>query len=367
VTLLEFPALKLLWSPGHVLVHGHKWPVGETVPIPKSGLSFGGEGDVRAMGMIQPQCTLDAQLMLQHKPGKYSVINGKAPPVMGFDAMPMKLEHRDLFELAGGTLLRVLRREDVEVRSPTLEGAMEAAPDDAELLHVWCDFLLDHGDPLGERIAKARAGQYLDDDAQWLDAMAAHYEMARLDVTWKNGLAERVVLRETEIGFTSLKSALEQLLSLRVMRFLRELVVDVSSDQLLVKDGLFALGSVALPSTLKSLSLGDVPATYRDPSESALARFHRPVAVGYYRGAQLEVVASTLAEHKPGDRLEVNESFYTRGYGIRRQGLRYRLESEHEGPGRPKIHGKPVDGLPLRDGDIIELGPELTVRFTLVR
>jgi hypothetical protein len=366
---LEFPALKLLWSPGHVLVHGHKWPVGEAVPIPKSGLRFGGEGDVRAMGIIHPQGTLDSQLVFHHKAGKYSVINGKAPPNVNElgDALPVKVEHRDLLELEGGTLWRVLEREDVEVRSPTLEGAMEAAPDDAELMHVWCDFLLDHGDPLGERIAKARAGQYLEDDAQWLDALAAHYEMARLDVTWKNGLAERVVLRETEIGFSSLKSALEQLLSLRVMRFLRELVVDVSSDQLLVKDGLYALGQVTLPTSLKSLSLGDVPATFRETSESALARFNRPVAVGYYRGAQLEVVASTLPEHKPGDRLDVNESFYTRGYGVRRQGLRYRLESEHEGAGRPKIHGKPVDGLPLRDGDIIELGPELSVRFTLVR
>jgi hypothetical protein len=353
-----------------VLVHGHKWPVGETVPIPKSGLRFGGEGDVRAMGILKPQCTLDVQLMLQHRAGEYSVINGNVPPLQGEDAMPMKLKHRDLFELKGGTLLRVLEREDIEVRSPTLEGAMEAAPDDAELLHVWCDFLLDHGDPLGERIAKARAGQYLDDDAQWLDALAAHYEMARLDVTWKNGLAERVVLRETEIGFTSLRSALEQLLSLRVMRFLRELVLDVSSDQLLVKDGLYALGQVTLPQTLRLLSLGDVPATFRETSESALARFTRPVAVGYYRGAQLEVVHSSLDEHKVGDRIDVNESFHApKGYGVRRQGLRYRLESgfENEGDRRPKIHGKPVDGLPLRDGDIIELGPELTVRFTLVR
>jgi hypothetical protein len=359
---LEFPALKLEWSPGHVLVHGHKWPVGESVPIPKGGLRFGGEGDVRAMGIIQPQCTLDRELVLHHEHLQYSVINGRSTDEM----QPMKLKHRDLFELKGSTLLRVLEREDIEARSPTLEAAIEGAPDDAELMHVWCDFLLDHGDPLGERMAKARAGQFLEDDAQWLNAWAPQYQMGRLDVTWQNGIAMRSVLRETEIGFSSLRLALEQLLALRVMRFLKELVVDVSSDQLLVKDGLFALGAVALPPTLKTLSLGDVPATFRQTSEAALSKFNRPVQVGYYNGAQLEVIASKLEQHKVGDRIDA-ESFYTRGYSIRRQGLRYRLDSEHEKLGRPKYRDLPVDGLPLLDGDVIELGPELTVRFTLVR
>src|SRR6185295_17864119 len=149
-----------------------------------------------------------------------------------------------LVELPRGTLLRVLERDDVEARSETLEAAMEAKPEDDEVVHVWSDFLLDQGDPLGERLAKARAGLAVE-DAQWLDALAPHYEMGRLEVAWKNGLAQRAVLRDTESGFASLQQALEQLLSLRVMRFLRELVVDVSSDRLTVKDGLLALQAVA--------------------------------------------------------------------------------------------------------------------------
>ena len=49
------------------------------------------------------------------------------------------------------------------------------------------------------------------------------------------------------------------------------------------------------------------------------------------------------------------------------EGQRYRLSSDRHGAERPKIRGRPVDALPLRDGDVIEMGPELSVRFTLVR
>jgi hypothetical protein len=370
---MSWPSLKLLWSPGHVLAYGHAWRPGELLAIPRSGLDFGGTGEVRVEGINTPHCSLDGRLMLRHPhaEGDYSMVNGR-PQHEG------TLAHRDLLELPRGTLFRVLERDDIEARSPTLEAAMEANPDDDELVHVWSDFLLDQGDPLGERIAKARAGVAVE-DAQWLDALAPHYEMGRLEVAWKNGLAQRVVLRDTESGFSSLKQALELLLSLRVMRYLRELVVDVSSDRITVKDGLTALGAVTLPGTVTRLSLGDIPEGYRAVAEVLLPTFGRPVDIGFFRGAQLEVLATTMDRHAVGERIEVGDGVslgplgmgdfgpMVISYRIRREGSRYRLTRQAEDAERPKIRGKPVDEFPLRDGDIIELGNNLTVRFTLVK
>src|SRR5690242_4074 len=98
---MSWPALKLVWSPGHVLEHGHAWRVGELVPVPASGLTFGGAGDVRALGINAPHCTLDGRLTLRHPYAKedYSIVNGRA-------LHEATLAHRDLLELPRGTLLR---------------------------------------------------------------------------------------------------------------------------------------------------------------------------------------------------------------------------------------------------------------------
>src|SRR5690242_3994425 len=113
---MRFPALKLLGSPGHVLAYGHAWRVGEALPIPRAGLSFGGSGDVRAVGLNAAHCTLDGRQRLRHPhhAGDFTLVNGRP-------RHEAALGHRDLVELPRGTLLRLLEREDVEARSPTLE------------------------------------------------------------------------------------------------------------------------------------------------------------------------------------------------------------------------------------------------------
>jgi hypothetical protein len=355
---MAYPALRLLWSPGNVLALRHQLHVGQELAVPKTGLTLGKEGDVQERNLRDVEYFLGHELEFRTRDNV--MINGRATG-------RTTLRHRDLLELKGGVLFRVLQREDVEARSPTLEAAITGNPDDDEVVQVWRDFLLDHGDPLGERIAKARAGEDAD-DGQWLDTFAKYYEMSRLDVTWRNGLAHRVVLRDAEEGFGSLKHALERLFSVRVMRFLRELVIDVSSDRLEVKDGLKALAAVSLPPSLRTLSLGDVPETYRHVSEAALATFGRPVQVGYFTGARLEVVTSKVPHFASGEQLALgDDGFHFDRYHIQRDGQRYRLSSGHHGAERPRIRGRPVDALPLRDGDEIEMGPELSVRFTLVR
>ncbi len=407
---MQFPALKLLWSPGHVLLNGHEWAHRTVVPIPKVGLRIGGQGDVRAQGVLQDHCLIGPrvinethwpavsagpeQLLLSHHKA-FSLVNGR----------PRKeawLSHRDLVELPGGLLFRVLEREDIEVSSNALETAIAAAPNDPVLFHVWRDFLLDMGDPLGERIAKAKAGEQLD-DARWLDSFAPLYEMGRLQIEWSNGLAVRAVLRDTESGFESLERALILLFSLRVMRFLRELVLDVSSDKHTIADGLLALRAVALPTTLKSVGLGDVSEADRPVAELALAldlKRHGPfplaLDLGFFRDAQVEVLArGPKLPHAIGDRINVGphlelvrrpaalsassseDDVCTRSsshdpedyarYSILRDGPRYLLTRPRSLGDRPKANGYAVDDFPLRDGDTIELGDSLTVRFTLLR
>src|SRR5581483_10527220 len=120
--------------------------------------------------------------------------------------------------------------------------------------------------------------------------------------------------------------------------------------------------------SLRTLSLGDVPETFRLVSQAAIATFGRPVEVGYFTGARLEVVTSKVPHFTAGEHIAVGyDGFHFAGYHIHSLGRLYRLSSDRHGAERPKLRGRPVDALPLRDGDVIEMGPELSVRFTLVR
>jgi hypothetical protein len=162
---MAYPALRLLWSPGNVLALRHQLHVGQELAVPKTGLTLGKEGDVQERNLRDVEYFLGHELEFRTRDNV--MINGRATG-------RTTLRHRDLLELKGGVLFRVLQREDVEARSPTLEAAITGNPDDDEVVQVWRDFLLDHGDPLGERIAKARAGEDAD-DGQWLDTFAKYY------------------------------------------------------------------------------------------------------------------------------------------------------------------------------------------------
>jgi uncharacterized protein (TIGR02996 family) len=383
---MNFPALELVWTPTGLgsVVNGHAWPVGALQPWPEAGLSFGIEGDVRLRfpSDVKEICRIDRRgggVRLWHLLKRdHCIVNGRE-----VDEQELQLHHRDLVAFQRGPVLRVLEHEVVQVRSGSLEAAICAAPHDRELKRVYADFLLDRGDPLGERIARARSPDAAQiDDATWLDVLAGHYEVGALQIEWDHGLAATAVLRQVLAGFASFEQGLRHLAALPVMRFLRELTVDISSDKLSVAEALQALGRVELPATVSRVSFGDVPYSERPHAEALLDGLPRPVELGYYREAQLEVLSAT--RHKPGEHLQVGEHLELGRSGfmsmmshnvllggshlLARDGPRFVLariitDSEHA-----KVNGRVVvDRFPLRDGDVIELPGELTAKFKLVR
>lgn len=391
---MNFPALELLWSPTGTgsVVHGHSWPLGGLHPLGDVGLTFGFEGNVRLrfppphegreIAKIEKR---HGAVRLWHLTGKHHcAVNGRY-----IEERELTLRHRDLVAFERGPVFRVLEHEVTAARSPTLEALLSASPGDAELLHVYGDFLLDHGDPLGERLARARSSSSVD-DGTWLDVFAVLYEAGRLEIEWEHGFAKRAVMRESLAQFPTLEGALRHLCALPVMRFLRELVIDVSSDRLGVADGVEALARVTLPKTCTKLSFGDVPLSQRERVVQELAAAApRQIDVGYFTAANLEMlkVQSSLAElYRDGDRVAIesrieigrSDAMSVLGHNvllggshmIMRDGARYvlvHLDRDDRDAAPAKVNGRAVDRYPLRDGDLIELSDVLTARFTLTR
>jgi hypothetical protein len=385
-----YPALELVWSPtgrGSV-VKGHLWSQRELIALPPGGLTFGLLGDVRVQYHTKHASEPVNAFKLEQRDGRLVLWRYASDPYCSVNGRVRKdreleLRHRDVVALPPGPVFRVHERQLVSARSPSLEAAIRTSPDDRELFQVYRDFLLDQGDPLGERIARSRLGP-LDDDATWLDVLGIHYESGELQIEWTMGLATSAVLRETLAVFNDLEEGLQHLLELPVMRFLRELTLDVSSDRVNVAAGLEALSRVQLPATLRRVSLGDVPEADRRESELLLARFGKPVEVTFYNEAALEVLSSVPdANHKAGDNLRVGEQIelgrtgYSShlshnvllggSYLIARDGPRYVLARIVNSAAPPKVNGRAVDRFPLRDGDVIELAGELTAPFNLLR
>ncbi|MBK7865376.1 MAG: hypothetical protein IPJ65_43625 [Archangiaceae bacterium] len=385
---MNYPALELVWTPTGLgsVVNRHAWPVGGLQELPPQGLSFGIEGDVRLRSPPEPKeiCKIDRRgggVRLWHLLKRYHcVVNGRL-----IDEQEVVLHHRDLVALPMGPVVRVLEEEMVRARSPSLEAAISAAPEDRELVHVYSDFLLDQGDPLGERLARSRgvSGAFAD-DAQWLDVLAGHYEAGALEVEWSYGLAVKAVLRSSLRAFSTLEQALAHLLALPVMRFLRDLTVDISSDKLSVAEALHALGRVQLPVTLARLGLGDLPEADRARTAALLAASRLPIDVSYYAEAQLVILSSAAAAApkvgetlQVGDRLELGRSGFMSGLNqnvllggshlVVRDGPRFVLARIQVDADPAKVNGRVVDRFPLREGDVVELPGELSARFKLVR
>ncbi len=385
---MHFPALQLIWSPtgAGAVVQGHSLPVGGVEPVPEMGLTFGFEGNVRlrypppheAREICRIEKRAGGLRLLHYHPTKHHcAVNGRA-----VEERELQLEHRDVVSFTKGPIFRVLEAQLVEARSPSLEAAIRAAPRDEELLRVYADFLLDQGDPLGERLARARSGAD-DDDARWLGVLALLYEAGRLNVEWRHGLAVKAVLRNPLGVFASLEQALTHLVALPVMRFLRELTLDVSSDRLSIADGLQALSAVKLPDTVTLVSLGDVPVAQREAVELLLARSERKAHVGYFRDAVLSILkAENQDVLKAGDQVSVTSrrvelgrteavsqlfgTYVIGSHVIGADGARFLVASLGDAP-PPLVNGRPVDKYPLRDGDVLEIGTDLVARFTLVR
>lgn len=156
-------------------------------------------------------------------------------------------------------------RSEVRADDPLLKDAIARDPDAVEPWLVYADWLLERGDPLGERMAAARSGGRLD-HAPWLGPLGERLYQGELEIDWHLGLARRATFRQV-VGQLPYDwhDAVSTLLRTRVGQFLRELVIDVprlraSQRPLEIEELIDAQRLIAslptLPPTLERLSLG---------------------------------------------------------------------------------------------------------------
>jgi hypothetical protein len=121
----------------------------------------------------------------------------------------------------GDTLLVFLDRP--EATNADLEAAVGERPDDASRVRVWADWLLDHGDPLGEHLLAPHPS------AHALDGLEPLVRDGRLELDWQHGLIRAARLRCVNDASYSSVELLARLVSLRVARWLTSLTVDLST------------------------------------------------------------------------------------------------------------------------------------------
>ncbi len=168
----------------------------------------------------------------------------------------------DLVQL-GAVTLRF--QTDAPVEDPAILEAIAARPEDLDAWLVYSDQLQELGDPLGERIARARGGDRLD-HLPWLGALWEPFVSGALEIEWHLGFVRRAWLR-TVAGRMPIdwQATAAGLFNLRVGRFVRELTVDVPRlsavpaarlPEAIIEAQRALAGIPALPSTLERLSLG---------------------------------------------------------------------------------------------------------------
>jgi uncharacterized protein (TIGR02996 family) len=156
-------------------------------------------------------------------------------------------------------------RSEVRADDPLLSEAIARDPDAVEPWLVYADWLLERGDPLGERMAAARSNGRLD-HAAWLGPLGERLLQGELEIDWHLGLARRATFRQV-VGQLPYDwhDAVSTLLRTRVAQFLRELVIDVPRlrsgprpleiEELIDAQRLIA-SLPTIPLTLERLSLG---------------------------------------------------------------------------------------------------------------
>lgn len=156
-------------------------------------------------------------------------------------------------------------RTEVRTDDPLLREAISRDPDAAEPWLVYADWLLERGDPLGERMAAARTGGRLD-HGSWLGPLGERLFQGELEIDWHLGFARRVTFRQV-VGQLpwDWHDAVSTFLRTRVAQFLRELTIDVPRlrsrtgplelDELIDAQRLVAT-LPTLPSTIERVSLG---------------------------------------------------------------------------------------------------------------
>jgi uncharacterized protein (TIGR02996 family) len=123
--------------------------------------------------------------------------------------------------------VRLRYRSDLPGDDPSLLAALSASPDDEAAWLVYADHLQELGDPLGERITRARAGGRLD-HLPWLGPLWESFVNGELEVEWQWGFIKRATVRVVA-GRLPLdwRATASLLMSLRIGRLLRSLIIDL--------------------------------------------------------------------------------------------------------------------------------------------
>lgn len=116
---------------------------------------------------------------------------------------------------------------EVPEENEPLRQAVLAAPDDPSPIAVWADWLQEHGDPLGERLANALRGGRIDHQP-WLGPSWDVFLSGQLELEWRHGLLRRATLRAVAGKETAdVAGTVGALTGLRVAIALESLVVDL--------------------------------------------------------------------------------------------------------------------------------------------
>lgn len=282
----------------------------------------------------------------------------------------------------GDVTLRFLEFDEPEHREPGLEAAIAAADDEA-CWEVYADWLLALGDPLGERIRGLRPH-----DAEFLGRLRPLVtEHGVLTLEWSHGFIRSARLRSW--GSIEAEQLLVWLLALPVARFLRSLEVELRSFVSRQRGP----EATRLPTVLEQIQrvLKDAPLPALErlelgplfvPVDPALTRVVRPRNaprlpqpgphgfLGVKSAAWLEIERGL--EPGPRRELHVDERVQLQ------ETPRVLVGSVYWNEGWNLFHASPedrtkelrLDGRPLhsnwhalRDGDLIESGEWLRLRF----
>ncbi|MGV3620622.1 MAG: FHA domain-containing protein [Archangium sp.] len=163
----------------------------------------------------------------------------------------------------GEVVLRYV--SDAPTEEPETLEAIIRSPDDPAAWLVYSDHLQERGDPLGERIARAVAGQRVE-HMTWLGSLWDAFVAGEIEIDWSFGFIRRATFR-TAAGRMqpNWREQLATLLNLRIGRFTRSLSIDlprlqqltaVHVPEELVKAQQYLAALPALPSSLERVSLG---------------------------------------------------------------------------------------------------------------
>lgn len=177
----------------------------------------------------------------------------------------------DLLEL-GQTQLRFVL--EAEHDDGAMLASVMANPDSEPHWLVYCDWLIERGDPLGERIVRARAGQRIDHQP-WLGPLWPHHLSGAVELEWKLGFVVNASIRaiagRPEIDWRHSVSAL---CSARVGAILRALTIDLPRLEPGPAEGLpSALGEAQrtlsrLPNLRPSIERLNLGYAFRTPMET---------------------------------------------------------------------------------------------------